>query len=313
MKKLGLQFGARIQLDVFEELFANRLKGSGARVPRSMKLAFREGESAQEKRIWSLIERWTVIQIHHLEQEVLIQEARLKEASSKLKVKATKKAQEDIRISSAKFDTAMRKMKLLKENDFEADDGEQRIYPDYYAPLIVWKGSERVIVPFRYRIEPRFASQSYSTYNARLDHLTHSRMWRELYGKNHGVLVISRFYESISLNHFEHRELSPGENEKRIEIEFKPKEPTDLLVPCIFDQILDSEFPLRSFALITDEPNPEVLAAGHERTPAFLKQASLDPWIKTLGKKQSDFDQVLSDQEETFFENSVASTDYEIW
>src|SRR5688500_7237205 len=62
-----------------------------------------------------------------------------------------------------------------------------RIYPNYYAPIILNDGSlhKRVIKPMRYRIRPAFSDAEvptkYNLFNARVDALEDRRTWKNIY------------------------------------------------------------------------------------------------------------------------------------
>ena len=52
-----------------------------------------------------------------------------------------------------------------------------------------------------------------------------------IYGRKHAVMVISGFYENVPQHLYEHRELAPGEKEKKnLILEFDPKPSKDMLV-----------------------------------------------------------------------------------
>ena len=67
----------------------------------------------------------------------------------------------------------------------------------YRCRLYGWTAKEEALKP--------------GTYNARRDKL--STVWKKLFGYNHGIVVASRFYESVSLHRLQQRELAPGEKD----------------------------------------------------------------------------------------------------
>ncbi|MCV4615423.1 SOS response-associated peptidase family protein, partial [Escherichia coli] len=73
------------------------------------------------------------------------------------------------------------------------------------------------------------------TYNARRDNLEGS-FWRDLFGRNHGVILISSFYENVQ---------RAGE---RAVVEFKPRPEHDLLVACLWSRWEGEGEVLYSFA-----------------------------------------------------------------
>ena len=72
------------------------------------------------------------------------------------------------------------------------------------------------------------------------------------------------------------------------------------------ERLLD-DMTLYSFTLITDEPNPEVEAAGHDRTPIIMKPSHLDLWLTTGGKDLSVYERVFDDKRPTYFKNQIAA------
>ena len=166
-------------------------------------------------------------------------------------------------------------------------------------------------MPFRYHLRPKGQTAEFDrrfdgTYNARRDKLKEVFWWKSVFGKNHGLMVISKFWENVSLSKYEHRSLENGEEDKNIVLEFQPQSISEMLVPCIFDHNTDDTFTLNSFALITDEPNPEVAAAGHDRTPIIMKDEYIDTWLKTSGRSIRDFEIVFNDKQQTYFKHSIA-------
>lgn len=310
-KNLALTYQARIQPDLFEELFANRLEGSGAKIPRAMEAAFLESpKSAAEMRIAKAIRDFHRLEAKNLKSDLAAQEKRLAAAELSLAVKTTKKAQNDQRIATDKIEKLSYRLRLLDSG--EIGESDSRIWPGMYAPLILQKDGERVIQPFRYLLRPRGQSAEFDrkfngSYNARRDRLREVFWWKSVYGKNHGVLAIHAFYENVKLHRYENRELRRGEEEKNIILRFAPEALEEMIVPCIWDRNEADDFTLESFALITDEPNPEVAAAGHDRTPILLKPKNLDLWLATGQEDFSAYEKAFEEKQPTTFEHSVAA------
>ncbi|MBC7385141.1 MAG: SOS response-associated peptidase family protein [Cryobacterium sp.] len=305
VKKLGYQYKARVQTDLFEDLFRGRLSGSGAKIPRAMEQSFLDSPtSAPEMRIAQAIREFRRKELTQLQEEIGKQTTRLGAAEKNLLTKVTKKAREDQRISLSKIKNADAKIQRL-ENE-ELSESDSRIFPGLYAPLLLDSDGERVIRPFRYHLRPSGQPASFDrkfdgTYNARRDSLAEKFWWKSVYGKNHGVMVIRAFYENVALHDFEHRALAPGESASNLILRFDPQGLDEMLVPCIFDRNHADNLTLDSFALITDEPNPEVAAAGHQRTPIVLREEYLDLWLQTKGKPLSGYEKVFDDKQPTYF------------
>lgn len=58
-----------------------------------------------------------------------------------------------------------------------------------------------------------------------------------------------------------------------------------------------------SFAAITDEPPPEVSAAGHDRCPINIKPEHVDAWLTPKGRNVAELQQILSDIEKPYYEH----------
>ncbi len=167
-----------------------------------------------------------------------------------------------------------------------SDDG--RVFPNYFAPVIKSDGGNRVIYPMRYRIRPKGSTEEvptkFNVFNARLDSLDTRKTWKLLFGRNHGVVPLKRFFEWV-----------PGEDKKPKLISFFPEQVDSMWSPCLFDhwQSSDGSMSYFSFAIITTEPPPEILEKGHDRCPIFLKDKNIDSWLNE--KNKSDAYELLRD------------------
>lgn len=209
-----------------------------------------------------------------------------------------------------------------------------RIYPNYHAPVVSLNelgGCE--LRAMRYSaFPPAYVSddsaRKLSTFNARRDSL-HKRFWSDSVLERRGVLVIKAFYEWVSVRNliqagvinlddikaeFERQSLlrkqsieksgkkykpTPTELknplDREVVISFNVKDGHDLVVPVIYSQ--NPEKSDWGFAIITDEPTPEIRAAGHDRMPVVLEveqssiwlsqeKRTLDAWVKFLEMKE---------------------------
>ena len=113
--------------------------------------------------------------------------------------------------------------------------------------------------------KPAFYDSKFpGTYNARRDNL--EGFWKSLFGRSHGVMLVNAFYENVARHNVEGRALRAGEKPQNVVLEFKPRPAQDMLVACLWSRwSAPGEPDLLSFAAITDEPPPEVAAAGHDR------------------------------------------------
>lgn len=176
------------------------------------------------------------------------------------------------------------------------------IYPNYFSPVITGGHNNLLISPMRYRLRPHGSREEipsqYNVFNARLDSLLKRKSWRPLIGKNHGIVIIKRFYEWV--------ENSEG---KKTLISFYPESENDLFVPVLYDYY---EGPLGqnffSFAVITDDPPSEILEAGHDRVPIHLTKSEAKFWLQTDHNNANDWYDFLSNKRHEFFKYDVESS-----
>ncbi len=286
LKSIGLRFKARIQTDLFEELFRRRVRDDTIKIPKALEANFLDPSTPEEARIQDAIEAYRAWRTSALETELFRQKKRFTEAQRSLQERETKKAREDVRIASHKIDWHVRKLAELKRTML--DPGDSRIFPFSYAPVLVREGGEMLLRPMRYhcRIQgkPETTDRKYpGLYNARRDNL--EGFWNPLFGHRHAVLLISSFYENVARHDIEHRALQPDEKEENVILHFAPQPPAPMRVACLWDHWQSPGKPdLYSFAAITDDPPPEVAAAGHNRCIIPLKEEHIGRWIEPEGQ-----------------------------
>ncbi len=149
-----------------------------------------------------------------------------------------------------------------------------RIYPNYYAPVIVWEDGRRVGKPMRYRLRPSWAEKEiptkYNLFNARLDALEERKSWKALFMRRHGLFAFEKFFEWVE----------DSETGKKKVISFAPQDRELMWAPCLWDRWTDGEEVIESFAIITTDPPPEVAMMGHDRCPVFLREDLIDTWLQ---------------------------------
>lgn len=309
LKQLADSFQATVQLDLFEELFRRRLLDEKIKIPKALEAQFAEPESALEAQIHQHILRYRAQQSERFEAELRKQQERLAEAKRKLETRSTKAAQNEQRIATSKVEWLIRKLEELRRTSLEPSDA--RIFPFWFAPVVVETPRGRVVEPMRYHCrghdKPSDVDERYpGLYNARRDNL--SGYWREQFGSHHGVIVIQAFYENVSRHAYEHRPLLPKEREENVVIQFHPDSNRSLTVACLWDewQAQGGEL-LRSFAAITDTPPPEVAAAGHDRCVVALAPNAVPDWLRPEGKSDVELQRLLSARELVTFLHGKAS------
>lgn len=311
LKELSRRFDASIDLKAFQAIFKERLAGSGAKISRAMEASFDLKSSNKiEKQIAEDIAKFREKEIFELQTNLFAQKKRLADAEKQLKTKVTKKAENEIRVATNKIESFKNKLDRLQSK--KISEGDSRIFPSQYAPLIVFEDGKRVIRPFRYLLRPKGQPESFDrkyngAYNVRRDRIQEVFWWKSIFGKNHGVLVIDSFSENVKRHNYEKRALKKGEKEENMVLHFKPRDLDLMTVPCIFDQNDEGKLTLHSFALITDDPNPEVAAAGHDRTPVIMKEKHMDLWLNTKNVPLENYEVVFTDKQPTYFNHQIAA------
>ncbi len=275
-------FGATISIREFVQMYVERSEGSALRIPKAMDAPFLESPAGgEEQRIAELIRAYDAAQTTRLQQELFTQRQRLAGAVRTLATKPTRKAADDQRIATDKIERAKAKLDDLARTELKPRDA--RIFPGWYAPVLVMENGQRVIKPMRYLCRPAGKPASFDQrysggYNARRDNL--AGFWREQFGFTHGVMLVDVFFENVNRHRAEGRELQAGEAVSNVVLEFQPQPPQTMLVACLWSHWQAAGAPdLWSFAAITDEPPPEVAAAGHDRCIIPLKPQHLDTWL----------------------------------
>jgi putative SOS response-associated peptidase YedK len=174
-----------------------------------------------------------------------------------------------------------------------------RIYPKYFAPVIIDQGGQRKTVPMRYRVLPRTGVEipdQYNLFNARRDSLMTARNWKSLFGRKHALFPFLRFYEWV---------ITPA---GKTEISFVPDGYPSMWAASLYEEYNHPQLGLiRSFAMVTDEPPPEVRAAGHDRCPVFIRESCIDAWLQLQGQTPAALDALLDERQPVYFSHTRAA------
>jgi putative SOS response-associated peptidase YedK len=288
--------GAEMDLDQFVEIFGARVSDTGIRIPRAVERWFDDPRNDKEQRIKALIDRYRASETSKLEQELFAQRKRLADAERTLAAKPTKAATESKRIAGNKIENVLSRLEGLRNPKPNLD--EARIFPMHYAPIVMQVGARRLLRLARYHCrkpgEVAFIDKQLpGLYNARRDSL--GKYWKELFGATHAVMLVESFFENVE------RE---GKNQV---LHFVPRPADTMLIACLVSEWRDpkSGVPLLSFAAITDDPPPEVAAAGHDRMIVNLKPANLDAWLAPAGRSAEDLQRILADRQAPYYEHEV--------
>lgn len=279
-------------LDKGADPYARRPKA-----PRAMEIDILQNGPAE---VAELIERWDEAERRQLSEELFAQKKRVADAERKLQVKETKKALDDVRIGTDKMARAQARIETLKRTTPKASDS--RMFPGYYVPVIYVEDGERRVAPMRYQCRPAGKPAFYDrkfpgTYNARRDSL--EGFWKGQFGHRHGLIIADVFYENV--------EGPDGQNQR---LAFTPRTGEPMHIACLWSHWTDpkgKEPDLLSFAAITDEPEPEVAAAGHDRTIINIKPEHVDAWLNPDPSNLDALYAIFDDRQHPYYEHRIAA------
>ena len=300
-RKFKREFGATLGIKEYIRLFWDwREKGTPHKFPKAMLDAFGEATAGDELKIRTWIDDWKAEQATAVEQELFAQKTRLVGAERALQTKVTKKAQNDQRIATDKISKATLKLKDLRRT--ESLPRDSRFFPGNYATVMVSENGGRVVYPMRYQCRPEGKPAFYDakypgTYNARRDNL--EGFWKGQFGHTHGLIVVETFYENVE-----------GEDGKNKVLQFTPRGGGPMYVACLWSRWTDPkgvEPELLSFAAITDDPEPEVAAAGHDRTIINIKPEHIDAWLNPDPGNLEALYAIFDDKQHPFYEFQEAA------
>ncbi len=219
-----------------------------------------------------------------------------------------------------------------------------RIFPGHYGPVVHAGAGGRVAEPMRYGAYPPPTiahPERYTTFNARRDNLS-SPFWRPAFLQNHGAVILRAFYEWVAVpdllaagvvtladvraafarqaDERRRKLLAAGKKakptptelkdplERRIIIEFRPLDGEDLLVPTIFSPnpfVGPDAADAFGFAIVTDDPPPEISLAGHDRCPVVLPAEALAAWLSPANKTAKQLAELLMRRRRTTFGHAL--------
>lgn len=218
-----------------------------------------------------------------------------------------------------------------------------RVFPGVSGTVLWRDGSDLVQESMYYgahppaRISP-VRAKSLTTYNARCDNLE-SPFWEHAFLKQHGLAWLDGFFEWVAVPdllkagvvtvdqvraHFEAQALerkvkleAQGKKHKltkteltdprfrKIIIQFQPAEQALMLAPVLITQVTKDGKMERRFAIITDDPPPEIAEAGHDRCPIMLTADGAEQWLSDASKVRSQAHAILGMKQRIFFEHRL--------
>lgn len=294
-RKLMKQFPGQLDYVALRKLLTRRLDDTSIKIPKGFEANFDNPKSQADQEIKGLIDRHRTALAARLEKEVFTQKKRLADAERKLKAKETKVALNDQRIATNKIDTLLARLADLRRT--EAKSRDNRIFPFVYAPILLKRDGKTTIELARYHLrqprQPESVDRKYpGLYNARRDNL--EKFWRNEFGQAHALMVVSSFYENVD------------RDGKNAVLHFEPKSKEPMLVACLYGIWNEgTEDELISFAAITDEPPPEIAAAGHDRCIINLKPENVEAWLTPGERSKEALQAILDDKQRPFYEHEL--------
>lgn len=297
LSKLARQMGASIDTEAFVRLYAMREKNINLKIPFGMAAYFLNEGGSAGRSIINSIKSYNLLEEARRKQELDDIEAEISEIELRLKNKITKTQQKALEVKCRKRDKVLAKVGGVEDETTVKDT--YRIYPFYFAPVVRIEKNKRIITPMRYRILPRTGVEiptKYNVFNARRNSLFKAATWKQSFGKYHAVFPFLKFFEWV-----EHAS-------EKVEVGFSPDGFDSMWAASLYEEYKDRNLGLiRSFAMITDEPPPEVAAAGHDRCPVFLNQSLLDEWLRPELKQPEELERLLDFKEPTYYSHLKAA------
>lgn len=308
-KDLGISFDARVDLGLLDEMFERRLGGESIVIPKGIEHNFLHPETPLERDIKKKIDLFHEREVMALQQDLFELKKRLNAAEKKLSLKPTKTAEKEKGIAERQTERKLLRLQNIQRSNYVSTD--DRIYPFTWTLVMVEQQNERVMVPMRYHLRPAgkpasFDQERPGCYNARRDNLT--RFWRKEFGKKHGIIILSSFFENVSKHVYEKRLLRPDEKEENLILQFIPQGIEEMIVPVIWDTWSGKEEPsFNSFAIVTDEPPLEISEAGHDRCPIFINSTNIDAWLSPDGRSDDELFAILDDRVRPEYRHEIAA------
>jgi len=151
---------------------------------------------------------------------------------------------------------------------------KSRLLPYQPAPVIVKnKSGQLQLAKMNFSLVPAWSKEpklKFATHNARIETVTTKPTWRIPFTKQHCIIPIQSFYESV------HEGPLAGHI-----IEFSECHNKQLYAAGIFDRWIDpnTQKSIFSFAILTTDPSPFILDNGHDRSPIFLDAKDAVDWL----------------------------------
>ena len=119
--------------------------------------------------------------------------------------------------------------------------------------------------------------------------------WKGQFGHTHALMIADRFYENVD---------TPDGNAV---LEFVPRTNELMFIACLWSHWTGEGEGLLSYAAITDEPEPEVAAAGHDRTIINIREEHIDAWLNPEAANLGAMYSIFEDKQHPYYERRKAA------
>jgi len=300
-KKLVRLHGPIMDLDAFARLWIRENGHERGKIPKGLIDTLRpvlppEAADEMDARLAQDEQAW--------QQELFKQTKRKADNERKLAIKETKAAADHVRIATKKIDQLKGWIADLHRTELKPRDWQ--FFPQWWVPVLVRDGDGYAIRPMRYQLRQPGSPPSSDftrtgemsgTYNARRDNL--ERYWKRQFGHTHGLMVVDTFFENVQ-----------GADGKNVRLQFRPKTGEPMLVACLWANWTDpigKEQDMECFAAITDAPEPEVAAAGHDRTIINIKPEHVEAWLNPDPANLAALYAIFDDKQHPYYEHRIAA------
>jgi putative SOS response-associated peptidase YedK len=291
LKKTAARYRAKINVEAFVDLYAMRARNPLLKIPLGMDAGAVDIGGMAARSISKSIREFSANEDMRIRQALSDLEAEITELEARLHTKVTKTHQKAL-------EAKLRKREKLLRREVTPKGETYRIYPYYFAPVIIESKSGRELLPMRYRLLPSNNVEvppQYNVFNARRDSLRSARSWKPLFGSKHALFPFEKFYEWVE------------REGRKVELIFAPDGYAEMWAASLFSETKTRDGVIRSFAMVTDDPPPEVAAAGHDRCPVFLREGLIDEWLQPEATGLDRLDSLLDDKQPTYFSNAMAA------
>lgn len=279
----------------FKEIYGAGVSDASIKPIRALDLRFARPKNAAELEVRNLVMQRRAKRIAELDDKIKEQRELLAAAEAKMAAKPTKAAAKDLEVKPRNIKGFENRQELLQS--WEPTVRDDRLYAMESAPIVMMVDGKPMVRLGRYHCRQNGKPASIDKerdglYNARRDNI--DRFWRKEFGHTHAVMLVRSFYENVR----------DAQNKNKV-LHFTPNPAGLMLIACVYSVWQDPAGgrSLLSFAAVTDEPPPEVQAAGHDRMIINIQPHNVHAWLTPEGKSDDELQAILSDRQTPYYEH----------